>query len=265
MHDRYGFDMRVAVGGFYERVAQAIYGGHSPSKMHTYYGINIDPDLTNGKWWREVKAMKTSERMHIRHLQLWRYLMLMEKTPGKRFHYIICRYRTEKPLKYYKQHMDELEPALARGLKMVIQLPFSVIFRIAMLEEDRELIYRPVGESIRHGDNKYYMTTWWQCGRVREVVDQGITALRIPCEQYTEHRFKCRLNGTESFDMLHVHEKRPLSAQRELLEEYDDDIGYFIDLENGIHETVSGADNDPAFAGDMQEELEMEETYGVPF
>jgi hypothetical protein len=49
-----------------------------------------------------------------------------------------------------------------------------------------------------------------------------------------------------------------------MLEEYDDDIGYFIDLENGIHAgEVFEVDED--FAGDMLKELEMEHTYGVPF
>ena len=70
--------------------------------------------------------------------------------------------------------------------------------------------------------------------------------------------------------MLHVHEKKPLAAQRDLLEEYDDDIGHFIDIENGVHEDNANLNDDRAFAVDVQEEeleleLEMEDTSDVPF
>lgn len=276
MHDRYGFDTRAAVGEYYERLVQAIYGGYSPSKHEAAYGINIDPDLTNGHWWRESKAMNTSERLHLRHVQLWRYLILMSRYPHKRFHCVLCRYRTDEPLKYYKDHPGELEPALAGGLKMIIQLPFSVIFRVAMLPEDRDKIYRLPGESIRYGDSRFYMVTWWQCGRVRELADQGISALKrmgIPNEQYREYRFKCRLQGTNDFEMLHIHEKKPSQAQRDLLEEYDDDVGYFIDLENGIYD--GGGIVDTSFfigeetvaehPGSAEESLMMEDTADVPF
>lgn len=268
MHDRYGFDMRVAVGEFYERLARAIYGGHSPNKLHTHYGINVDPDLTNGSWWREVKAQWTSERLYMRHLQLWRYLMLMYKQPGKRFHYVVCRYRTERPLKEYKQHMDELEAALAAGLKLVIQLPFSVVFRVCMLPDDRAIIYRERSSPIAEGDNRFYMTSWWQCRRVRELAEHGISAIGtwgLDHSQYVEHRFKCRLEGTNSFEILNVKERFPVQAQRDLLQEYDDDIGYFIDLENGIYAENTELETDVSFVDDIQEELKLENTYDVPF
>jgi hypothetical protein len=255
MHDRYGFDTRVAVGEFFERVAQAVYGGYSPRKHAVVYGINIDPDLTNGGWWREVKAQRTAERLHLRHLQMWRYLTLMSIRPNKRFHYVICRYQMTGSLKKYRKDREGLQAALAKSLKTIIQLPFSAIFRVTMLPEDQDRIYRPPGQFIDQGTNRFYMTTWWQCGRVRELVDQGIPAFKrmgIPWEQYTEHRFGCRLQGTEDFEIIHIKEKRPVQAQRDLLAEYDEQLSYFIDLENGHYDR--DGETDWAFAGDFEQE-----------
>ena len=264
----YGFDVRVLVGEYFERVVQALFGGHSPSTFHTMHNINICPDLANGGWWREVKGQKTSERLMIRHVQLWRYLMLLSKDPHKRFHYTICRYRTERPLKTYKGDKNAMQEALGQGLKVVLDLPFSILMRVAMLPNNREQVFRQHQTAIEDGENRFYMNTWWQGGRVRELSEQGIAALfkmDLDPLQYVEHWFSCRLEGTRPFIVLRVKEKYPVQAQRELLQQYDDDLGMFIDLENGVYSRAT-AKVDEIFAGEPeQQELELETVNAVPF